>query len=105
MNSPLLYAQENTVDGDELEIIAVKSELRVKRVQDIPNSMTTLSADKMDAKAVTRMDDLQFASPGLSIFKLSSPTQYLSRPVKQNEASLKSFIHCPFELFRQYKAY
>lgn len=36
---------------------------------------------------------------------LQFPTQYLSRPVKQNEASLKSFMNnCPLELFRQYKA-
>lgn len=67
IGSPLAFAQDAAVDKDELEIITVKSDLRVKRVQDIPNSMTALSADKLDAKAVTRMDDLQFASPGLTV--------------------------------------
>jgi iron complex outermembrane recepter protein len=67
LHGPLSVAQENSETAEELEIITVKSDLRVKRVQDIPNSMTALSADKLDAKAVTRMDDLQFASPGLTI--------------------------------------
>ncbi|WOI36385.1 AraC family transcriptional regulator [Alteromonas sp. CI.11.F.A3] len=40
-----------------------------------------------------------------STLSIAFPTQYLSRPVKQNEGSLKSFMHhCPLELFRQYKA-
>ena len=67
LSSPLALAQQSNDDSAEVEVITVKSDLRVKRVQDIPNSMTALSADKLDAKAVTRMDDLQFASPGLTI--------------------------------------
>jgi AraC-like DNA-binding protein len=40
-----------------------------------------------------------------STLSLVFPTHYLSRPVKQNEALLKSFMkNCPLELFRQYKA-
>jgi AraC-like DNA-binding protein len=54
--------------------------------------------------------EYSYLFPGLHKFDCRSlslvfPTQYLSRPVKQNEASLKSFMHnCPLELFRQYKA-
>jgi len=48
--------------------------------------------------------------PGIHKFDCDSlslvfPSQYLTRPIKQNEALLKSFMHnCPLELFRQYKS-
>jgi AraC-like DNA-binding protein len=54
--------------------------------------------------------EYSYLFPGMHKFdcrtlSLVFPTQYLSRPVKQNEGSLKSFMnHCPLELFRQYKA-
>tara|TARA_R110000868_G_scaffold14196_1_gene66147 strand:- start:1095 stop:2126 length:1032 start_codon:yes stop_codon:yes gene_type:complete len=54
--------------------------------------------------------EYSYLFPGLHKFDCRSlslvfPTQYLSRSVKQNDASLKSFMHnCPLELFRQYKA-
>lgn len=54
--------------------------------------------------------EYSYLFPGMHKFDCSSlslvfPTQYLSRPVKQSEGSLKSFMHnCPLELFRQYKA-
>lgn len=54
-------------DAQSVEVITVKSERRVKRVQDIPTSMTALSAQKLEKKAVSRLDDLPFASPGLTI--------------------------------------
>lgn len=57
-------AQENS---EEVEVITVKSERRIKRLQDISSSMTALSADDLEAKAITRLDDLAFASPGLTI--------------------------------------
>ncbi|MDP5032168.1 AraC family transcriptional regulator [Paraglaciecola sp.] len=54
--------------------------------------------------------EYSYLFPGVHKFNCDSlslvfPSAYLSRPVKQNEASLKSFMHnCPLELFRQYKA-
>tara|TARA_B100001063_G_C16776242_1_gene565668 strand:- start:4288 stop:6495 length:2208 start_codon:yes stop_codon:yes gene_type:complete len=63
-----VYAQEQEQsDNESVEVITVKSERRVKRVQDIPNSMTALSAASLEKKAVSRLDDLPFASPGLTI--------------------------------------
>ncbi|MBT78858.1 MAG: hypothetical protein CL587_00505 [Alteromonadaceae bacterium] len=63
------FAQETDTasDADDVEVITVKSERRIKRVQDIPTSMTVLSAKQLEKKAVSRLDDLPFASPGLTI--------------------------------------
>jgi len=72
IGSQLAYAQIQDNDivqesSTQVEVITVKSERRIKRLQDIPSSMTALSADDLEAKAVTRLDDLAFASPGLTI--------------------------------------
>lgn len=54
--------------------------------------------------------EYSYLFPGMHKFNCRSlslvfPSQYLSRPVKQSEALLKSFMNsCPLELFRQYKA-
>jgi len=54
--------------------------------------------------------EYSYLFPGRHKFNCNSlslvfPTQYLSRPVKQNDGLLKSFMNsCPLELFRQYKA-
>ncbi|CAD5282571.1 AraC family transcriptional regulator [Alteromonas sp. 38] len=54
--------------------------------------------------------EYSYLFPGIHRFECASlslvfPSHYLSLGVKQNESSLKSFMHnCPLELFRQYKA-
>ncbi len=66
----LAFAQETTTPTAEeqsIEVIRVTSERRVKRIQDIPNSMTALSAQQLERKSVSRLDDLPFASPGLTV--------------------------------------
>lgn len=50
-----------------LEEVVVTAERRQADVQDIPISMTALSGSQLEKKAVTKLDDLQFASPSLSI--------------------------------------
>jgi len=50
-----------------LEEVVVTAERRDASVQDIPTSMTAMTAEQLEKKAVTRLDDLQFASPGLSV--------------------------------------
>ena len=57
---------ESKADED-IEVITVASERRVKRVQDISASLTALSSEDLERKAVERLDDLQFASPGLTV--------------------------------------
>lgn len=54
--------------------------------------------------------EYSYLFPGIHKFNCDSlslvfTNNYLDRPIKQNEASLKSFMKtCPLELFRQYKA-
>lgn len=50
-----------------LEEVIVTAEKRSVNVQDVPISMTVFGADGLDDKAVTRIDELQYASPSLSI--------------------------------------
>lgn len=50
-----------------LEEVVITAEKRSSNVQDIPISMTVLTGDQLINKSVLRLDDLQFASPGLSI--------------------------------------
>ncbi|BFM07065.1 TonB-dependent receptor [Halioxenophilus aromaticivorans] len=50
-----------------LEEVIVTAERRAADVQDIPISMTALTGDQMEKKSVQRLDDLQFAAPGLTI--------------------------------------
>jgi iron complex outermembrane receptor protein len=53
--------------AEGLEEVVVTAERRDRDVQDIPISMTALSAEQLENKAVTRLDDLAYASPGLTI--------------------------------------
>ena len=49
---------------DEVVVTATK---RAKSIQDIPVSVTALSADALQNDAVTNLDDLQYSVPGLSM--------------------------------------
>ena len=57
----LTYANEG------LEEVVVTAERRDRDVQDIPISMTAMTAEQLENKAVARLDDLAYASPGLTI--------------------------------------
>lgn len=65
---------------------------------------------RFNYSAPPHANEYSYLFPGLHKFDCASlsfvfPNQYLERPVKQNEALLKSFMNnCPLELFRQYKA-
>jgi iron complex outermembrane receptor protein len=50
-----------------LEEIVVTSQRRVENAQAVAVAVTALSGDDLNAKAVTRVADLQFASPSLSV--------------------------------------
>lgn len=47
--------------------IVVTAQRRVENLQDVPIAATSLSSDGLTEKAVTRLSDLQFAAPSLSI--------------------------------------
>nr|WP_279537172.1 TonB-dependent receptor [Aestuariicella hydrocarbonica] len=50
-----------------LEEVVVTAERRAANVQDIPIAMTAMTSDQLEKKAVTQLEDLQYAAPSLSI--------------------------------------
>jgi iron complex outermembrane receptor protein len=50
-----------------LEEVLVTAERREANVQDIAIALTAISGDALDEKAVKRLEDLQFAAPGLTV--------------------------------------
>lgn len=69
-----------------------------------------LTETRFNYLAPSHANEYPYLFPGIHKFghkslSLVFPSDYLSRPIKQNEAILKSFMKsCPLELFRQYKA-
>ena len=57
-------AQEDT---EVLQEVVVTSQRRVENLQQVPIAATALDADELHAKTVSRIADLQSASPSLSI--------------------------------------
>ncbi|MEO9132258.1 MAG: TonB-dependent receptor [Sphingomonas sp.] len=57
---------EATTKG-ELPDIIVTAERRVQNLQDVPIAATAFGADQLRDKGVSRISDLQFASPSLSV--------------------------------------
>jgi iron complex outermembrane receptor protein len=53
--------------SDTLQEIVVTAQKRAQNLQDVPIAATALSGDALAGKAVTRVSDLQFASPSLSV--------------------------------------
>jgi iron complex outermembrane recepter protein len=51
----------------QLEEIVVTAQRRVENLQTVSIAVTSLSGDALNDKAVARLDDLQFASPALTI--------------------------------------
>jgi len=62
-------ADETATDtgNTKLQEVVVTAQRRVENLQNVSIAATALSADALKAKAVTRLDELQFAAPGLSI--------------------------------------
>lgn len=55
------------VQAEGLEEVVVTAERRDRDVMDIPISMTAMTAEQLENKAVSRLDDLPYASPGLTV--------------------------------------
>jgi iron complex outermembrane recepter protein len=70
VGAPSMYAaaaDEASAVPSVLEEVVVTAERRVANVQDIAIAMTVLAGDALDDKAVQRIEDLQFAAPGLTV--------------------------------------
>ena len=69
-----------------------------------------LTETRFPYPAPAHINEYAYLYPGKHIFEhhelaLVFPAQFLQYPVKQNEASLQSFMQrCPLELFRQYQS-
>lgn len=64
---PVTAQQSNDINDDELEEIVITAQRRVEDVQKVASAVTAISGDKLNDKAITRLDDLQFAIPSLTI--------------------------------------
>lgn len=60
-------AQSAAPGVDTLQEIVITSQRRAENLQDVPIAATALAGDQLEGKAVVRLSDLQFASPGVSI--------------------------------------
>jgi iron complex outermembrane receptor protein len=60
-------AAERAADEAVLEEVVVTAQRREESAQSVAIAVTALSGDELNDKAVTRLDDLQFASPALTI--------------------------------------
>ena len=60
-------SQSTGPTADTLQEVVITSQRRTENLQTVPIAATALSADQLNGKAVTRLADLQFASPALSI--------------------------------------
>lgn len=62
--SAAVFAQEQS-DTPTLEAVIVTAQRRAENLQDVPISVTTLSASQLEAGGVNAVEDLAVASPGL----------------------------------------
>ena len=65
--------------SDELETIIVTAQKRAENVQDVPISMTVLSADKLNSLQLTTIQDIQSFVPNLLVQSATVPNQYFIR--------------------------
>ena len=60
-------AQQSEIDAGQLKDIVVTAERRTENLQKVPIAATSMSSDDLQNKSVNRIDDLQLASPSLSV--------------------------------------
>jgi iron complex outermembrane receptor protein len=76
--------------GSGLEEIIVTAQRRAERLQDVPISVTALTAESLDAAAVTRTADLGMVTPGLRIDAIGNTIQPTIRGVTTTLAQASS---------------
>jgi iron complex outermembrane receptor protein len=62
-----IIAAEGPAEQVVLEEVVVTAQRRTESAQSVAIAVTALNGDELNDKAVTRLDDLQFASPALTI--------------------------------------
>lgn len=67
MATPAWAQDKAGAPDDGLKEIIVTAERRTENIQNVPIAATALTGDELTEKAVSRMADLQFAAPSLSI--------------------------------------
>lgn len=72
----------NDVDeGIKLEVIEVTAQRRVENIQDVPISLTALSAKALERTSIDKIDDLQLYVPNLSLTETGLSTQTYIRGI------------------------
>jgi iron complex outermembrane recepter protein len=70
--------------GEELEQIVVVAQKRVENIQDVPISITALSADALQTKGVSGTEDLATSVPGLVFHHTANEANFFIRGVGTN---------------------
>ena len=66
-SAPLAAIAAESSDRGVLEEVVVTAQRRNESAQSVAIAVTALNGEELDDKAVVRLDDLQFASPALTI--------------------------------------
>jgi len=68
-------AQAGAAEVPQLEEVVVTAQKRSERLQDVPMSIVAITADELQQRNITNIDDLSLAVPGLSIMSDGSATR------------------------------
>tara|TARA_R110002167_G_scaffold94817_1_gene252843 strand:+ start:89 stop:2458 length:2370 start_codon:yes stop_codon:yes gene_type:complete len=81
----------NKVSGDSLEVIEVTAQKRIQSVQDIPISITALSADNLDSASIKQASEIATLIPNVNTTRsISGITNYFIRGVGMDGFNLSS---------------
>lgn len=81
--STALYAEESTEDEEQegLNVVVVTSQTRLESAQDIPISLTVISAEQLNSSGIEKIDDLQYKVPNLQMTETGVSTQMYIRGI------------------------
>lgn len=83
VSSALAQSNESTVADDniKLEVIEVTAQRRVENIQEVPISVSALSAKELERVSIDKIDDLQLYVPNLSLTETGLSTQTYIRGI------------------------
>jgi outer membrane receptor protein involved in Fe transport len=65
--TPAVFAQAETPQTDEGDVIIVTAQRREQSITDVPISVTAVSGAEIEARGVEQLRDLQYSVPGLAV--------------------------------------